>query len=344
MISGAPALAPPGSSPAGSSGTRTTAGSATAEAPMNTTRSPTASTEAIAVYGTSRSPTEPSGACHGQVVEPVALVGEHDPPVVQERVARLAEHPLRHADLRLHLDPGLDLAASLIRDPAVEVPPARAVGNEPQRSVRVPPGLEHRFAVARPARGTVGPAGHHHRAVELRAGGGPLDRRHHQLGAVPGHVRVVPLQPAQPGAVGREPGVGDEVGPADQRTGLELAVAVDHHHLVDHLGRARPGVVLAHDDDPPTRRVHLAVGPAIASRCVGLGHHRNGHRPPGQAIQALVLPVGEPQAVTAHPPRPAAVLVDGGAGVEPGGQQVHGRAVAELVDDLRAPPLLGAEL
>jgi hypothetical protein len=42
-------LAPPGSSPAGSSGTRTTAGSAIAEAPMNTTPSPCDSTEAMAV-------------------------------------------------------------------------------------------------------------------------------------------------------------------------------------------------------------------------------------------------------------------------------------------------------
>ena len=55
---------------------------------------------------------------------------KHDPAVVEERVARLAEHPLRVADVRAEVDDGL---APAVRRPPVEAPEAGAVAEEPER-------------------------------------------------------------------------------------------------------------------------------------------------------------------------------------------------------------------
>ena len=277
----------------------------------------------------------PVRRCASEVVEAVALVGEHDAAVGSEGVPRLSERPLRHADLGVDLDPRLDLAG---RCPAVEVPPAGAVGHEPQRSVGVPAGLGDGLAVGAAVTGPVRSARHDLRRPEARAVGPDVDRRDAQLGAVPRHVGVVPLQPAEAGAVGREAGVGDEVRTGDDDRRLELAGGVEHHDLVDHLSVG--GVPLAHDGEPPAGRIEVAVGPAIAAGHRGLRSHGHGHRPAGEPVQPLVVPVGEPQRPAAHPPRSPAVLVHGGAGVEPGGQQIHGRALADALDDLRPPALL----
>ena len=169
-----------------------------------------------------------------------------------------------------------------------------------------------------------------------------LERRDAQLRAVPRHVGVVPLQPAEAGAVGREAGVGDEVRTGDDDRGLELARRVEHDDLVDRLGVG--GVPLAHDGEPSAGRIEVAVGPPIAAGHGGLRGHGDGHRPAGEPVQPLIGPVDEPQRPAVHPPRSPAVFVHGGTGVEPGGQQVHGRAVTDALDDLRPAALLGSLL
>ena len=68
----------------------------------------------------------------------------------------------------------------------------------------------------------------------------------HQASAVPGHVRVVPLDPAQGRAVRRPAWVRHEVGPAHDHLGLgrpdRAGPQVEPDDLVDHVGRAcRPG-------------------------------------------------------------------------------------------------------
>ena len=119
---------------------------------------------------------------HRQAVEPVAPARHDHPPVVEHGVAGVAERPGGHADVGLGPDHGLDVAAG---QPAVEVPPVGAVGEEPQRAVGPPLRLRDRLAR---------PAGDH----GLLAGREVAD---HQLGGVPRHRRVVPLQPGQRGAV-----------------------------------------------------------------------------------------------------------------------------------------------
>ena len=118
------------------------------------------------------------GAAHGQAVEPVAPARHHHPPVVEHGVAGGAEHPGGHADVGVGAHHGLDVVAGL---PAVEVPPVGAVGEEPQRAVGPPPRLGDRLAGAA-------------RDDGLLPGGEVADD---QLGGVPRHRRVVPLQPGE---------------------------------------------------------------------------------------------------------------------------------------------------
>ena len=206
----------------------------------------------------------------------------------------------------------------------------------------MPAGLGHGLALAAAASARCGRPATTSGGPRRRSAGRDLDVGHAELGAVPRHVGVVPLQPAEAGAVGREAGIGHEVGTGDDDRRLELARSVEHHDLVDHVTVGR--VTLAHDGEPPAGRVDVAVGPPIAPGHGGLGGDRHGHRPAGEPVQPLVGPVGEPQRPAVHPPRSPAVFVHGGAGVEPGGQQIHGGSVADALDDLRPPALLGSHL
>ena len=162
---------------------RCTPGSAVGLPATTTTASgPAATTAPTVVKGRSRSVSAPSGPRTRQAVEPVAPARHDHLSVVEHRVAGRAERPRGHADVGVGADHGLDVVAGL---PAVEVPPVGAVGEEPQRAVGAPPRLGDRLA--RPARDD-----------RLLAGGEVADD---QLGGVPRHRRVVPLQPGQRGAV-----------------------------------------------------------------------------------------------------------------------------------------------
>jgi hypothetical protein len=95
-------------------------------------------------------------------------------------------HPLRTAELGRHRAHGLQGFPA----DAVQVPPARAIRDDEQLPVGRPLRLAQRLgrSAGEPAR--------LHEAAVVRDLGQP------QLGAVEGHLRMVPGQPRQPAAVG----------------------------------------------------------------------------------------------------------------------------------------------
>jgi hypothetical protein len=102
-------------------------------------------------------------------------------------------------------------------------------------------------------------------------------------------------------------------------------------------------VVLADADEPGAVGRDVAVGVAVAAGSRGL-RGQQGDLTVDDPPQPLVGPVdGEHDAVV-HPPRAAAVLVHGGAGVGARGQQVVHRAVGGATDQLDAAPVCGAAL
>ncbi len=288
------------------------------------------------------------GVDDGQVVNPVGGVGDDDAAVGQPGVAGLGEHPGGGADLAAQGGHRGDGGLGARHQPgrgvdAVEVPPVGPVGHEPQ-VLAVPLRLRDRLLT--------GP----HQAAR-RAHPAPVvvvvDGAEPQLGAVPRHVGVIPLQPAQRPAVGAGPGRGHEVGAADQHGGLggPGGEGLQGHDLIGHLGPAvGDPVALAHGDDPPAVGGDDAVGVPVA---VGLGRLRGeGHR--GlvgvglgrrvDAVQPLVSPVGEEQRAAVDPPRSPAVLVHSRPGGEALGQHVDGPATGLVAHDHDAPGVFGAQL
>ena len=85
------------------------------------------------------------------------------------------------------------------RTPAVEVPPAAAIGDEDERAIGRPAGLRDRLA---------DPTGHVDSLAEQAIGG---DGRDPQVRALPGHAWQVPGQEGQPVAFRAEARVGGEV-------------------------------------------------------------------------------------------------------------------------------------
>jgi len=114
------------------------------------------------------------GVQHGHVLAAGEVVDARDATVVEERVRRAAEDPLRPAELGLHLAQRLDPPVAL----AVEVPPARAVAHEVQLAGGTPRRLQRRLLAQ--------DAGHHAR-VGHRAVRGKIPRP--DLAAVPRHPR-----------------------------------------------------------------------------------------------------------------------------------------------------------
>ena len=152
----------------------------------------------------------PAGGHDAEVVEAVPGEGHEDAAVAEHGVARLVEDPVGHADL------GLDRRRpATARAPAgrtggdggvdrggvepVEVPPVGAVGEEEQVAVGGPLRLGDRSSRL-PATTTDGP-----REMTALAVGGGVELGDVQLGAVPRHVGVVPLEPGEVAAVGADP-------------------------------------------------------------------------------------------------------------------------------------------
>ena len=172
-----------------------------------------------------------------------------------------------------------------------------------------------------------------------------------QLGAVPRHVGVVPLEPGQMASVGADAGCGDEVGARHQDGGLVDVAAgpgPHGHDLVARLGvvsRDRDGMVLADADDPPGVGGEPAVGVAVAVLVGRLGGE--GERMVGTGVetpQPLVGPVREHQVGLVQPPGPTAVLVHPGAGGEALGQHVDPSTAGPVAHELHPSTLLRARL
>src|SRR5262249_28503692 len=145
-------------------------------------------------------------------LEPVdRLTGEdtRDAALVEERVARQVEDPLRVAELALLAREGVNLTVPF----DVEVRPAGSVGDEEQRAVRAPLGLEDRLRLG---------AGN---ASRVRARTVALEVPDAEIGALERHVRVVPGQPRKPAAVS-----------ARTRCGVEVATVRDHTRLARAVG------------------------------------------------------------------------------------------------------------
>ena len=268
----------------------------------------------------------PVGPADRQAVEPVAPARHDHPSAVEHRVAGRAERPRGHPDVGVGADHGLDVVA---RQPAVEVPPVGAVGEEPQRAVGPPPRLGDRLP--RPACDD-----------RLLTGGEVADD---ELGGVPRHRRVVPLQPGQRGAVRGQPRCRDEVRAGHQHVRLARAMGIRHRRvedddLVDDVRGPVAVMPFPDADDPGAVRAEVAVGVAVAAWPARLRGERDGLGSGLEPVQALVGPVGEPHHAVAYPPGGAAVLVDGGARVAPLGQQFLRGAVGATPDQLR-PPALG---
>ena len=163
---------------------------------------------------------------------------------------------------------------------------------------------------------------------------------HPQLALVPGHVRMVPCQPRQPGAVG-----------AHRRVAVE--VAAGHQHLAGATGRQiqrddgvdrfapRVAVVLADAHQAAQRAVHHAVAVAQVHALGSDGHRRRARLLP---VEPLVGEVREPHHAVRDPEAQPAVLVHPRAHVERRRRHVPRRAVRCAPHDYVAPALGGPHL
>ncbi len=290
--------------------------------------------EAVAVGGEARRdhrqlgvypPQLPTRLQHRQAVEAALRVGRHDAAAGEEGVAGPAERPLRPAELGLHR--GQRHRGFVL--PAVQVPPAGAVRHEVEAALRAPRRLEDRLG---------GGAGHQLRFDERR----PLSQgRHPQLGAVPGHLGVVPAQPGEAGTGGIEPRRGVEVPSAGQHDGGMRAIAGYGDQLVDHLAVV---VAFPHAEQVAAVGGDDGVGVAPRRRQVGLGGDRLRFPAGLLTVEALVGEVGEEHGVPVEYVGAASVLVDPGADVVAGRRDVAHCAVGSAAHEDVASLLGGAAL
>ena len=130
-----------------------------------------------------------------------------------------------------------------------------------------------------------------------------VERRPAQLGAVPRHVRVVPLDPRQPRAVGADPRRRDEVGAGDEDDGFDRLTHVlpgrrrQRDDLVDRLG-ARC-VPLPHAHQPRAVRAEVGVGVAQGSGLDRVRRDRLRDRLAGADVEAVDALVGPAPRTTA---------------------------------------------
>ena len=258
------------------------------------------------------------------VEQPVAATRAadgHDRAVRQEPVGRAVEDPSRVGELGLQ--PGEQLELRSLGQ-AVQVPPAGAVADEVQRAVRRPLGLGDRLVVT--AGGQV--------ALSERAV--LAERRDAQPGRVPWHVRVVPLEPRQPQAVGRRARRGQEVGALVQHA-LGRRSPSSGTSTMAATGIALAAVVLADGEEPTARRIEAQVG--VAVRTVRRDRLRRVVARI-QPVQATVDDVREHRCPAGDGVCTATVLVDTRPDVERRRREVGGVAVAGAPDQ-DAPAALG---
>ncbi len=115
--------------PAASTLTVTTCSSTVGDPTTRASVAPAPLTSSIVVYGRSASTIAPSGRRTASWVNPSSAVREHDQATVEERVAGLAEDPLREPNVPIDVDHRL---AATVGRPPVQAPEARAITEEPQ--------------------------------------------------------------------------------------------------------------------------------------------------------------------------------------------------------------------
>src|SRR5262249_54364440 len=130
-----------------------------------------------------------SGVEQAQVPVALLIEGADDPARRGESVGRHPKDPLRRAEFRLAIEQRFRAAVFV----TIEVPPSSAVGDEMKPAVRRPLGLEDRFG---------GSSGNPAALAQLTQ---RADIGQPELGAVPWHVRVIPLQPGELASVRTEP-------------------------------------------------------------------------------------------------------------------------------------------
>jgi hypothetical protein len=251
-------------------------------------------------------------------------VDDGDPTAGEVDVGGHPELPQRDAALLLHRP---QLVQAVRPDPD-EVPPPGPVGDRPDGGA-VPRRRLHRLLRSA------------EQDLHLAQCGTGQQVGDAQLGAVPGHARVVPGDEGQARAVRGDGRCGDEVRPRPQHGDLPRAVERHGDELV-HDVLADP---LAHAQHVRPCGKHHRLGVPVGPPGVG------GERPRLAVLvdepQALVVQVAGEQATRVRDPAPAAVLVHAGAGVELGRQHLLDRSVAGPAQDggatvlrrpRRAPP------
>ena len=227
---------------------------------------------------------------------PHARIGERaqDSLVALDAVRGLAELPLRTSEFQVR--PAETAQAHPVV--AVEIPPAFRIGDEVEISIRTPLRLEHRLV----------PSAGHALGFEHTAIG--IERRDPELGAVPGHVGMIPREPRESPSVGARPGIRVEIMAARQN-GDRSAGAIDRDELVQRFP-VGIGMVLANAHEPATLRIesNVRVAPGAGAR-EGLGL-RSG----GLVIQPIIAEVSEPDLAAHNRERAAAVFVHARSHVE----------------------------
>ena len=220
--------------------------------------------------------------------------------------------PGRLAELGRHRAERLDLPGP----PTVQIPPVCAVRDEVQHAVGRPLGLADRFGRS---------AGDLDRLVQRP---GLIDVGDPQLAAVPGQVRVIPGEPGQVFAVGRQARRRVEIVARHQeRPAVQVAAGADRDEGVDRFAGA--GVILAHGDQMIPCRIEDGIRKAVGRR--GGDGDRGGVA--GLAIQPLVVEVAEPEHAVGDHIGPAAVFVNAGPGVESLWRAIERCAIRLALDD-----------
>src|SRR5215470_2143680 len=180
-----------------------------------------------------------------------SLGDDREAAVVEEGIGRVAQLPLRHAELGVGQEHGLGLVTSN----SVEVPPAGSVGDEMQLAAGAPLRAENRLGTAacdrlrRPETATV------------------VERRDPKGAGVPWHIGLFPAQPAQPPPVGTDPRRREKAGSLIQHSYSGIMGGGDG----DELARTRRPRGLADREQQPAcgYRVQIAVD-VLACRNNGL--------------------------------------------------------------------------
>ena len=258
----------------------------------------------MSVNGDSTSPARRPGATWTIRSRPRARAIATTEPSGQEPVRRSIEDPGGLRELRLHR--GERLQPRPVHE-AIQVPPATSIADEVEDPVRRPLGLGDRFV--RAARRQVGRT-----EKTVAPDGGDA-----QSGRIPGHVRVVPLEPRESRPVRGEPRGSEEVRALDEHARRPLPVERDLDDRGDGLAIAR--VVLTHGEEPAATGVEPEVRVpvvALGRDRLGLGHARV------QTVEAAVRSIREDDGPAGDRVGPAAVFVDAGPHVERGGKHVLG--------------------